>query len=182
MNVKYEFGEYLAQVLPSCYCEQVLDFYQENRLHFDVWEAKREKNFYTKAYQKALLEVEYNEMIKGHMMRYYIFLRENPEKIIGCVNFHEVKRGAFCSCQIGYKIHHEFCNQGIGTKAVSKMTEYLFAESGLHRVEAIIHPENAPSIALAEKVGFEREGTARKAVKLGGKWQDMYRYGLVKEE
>ena len=65
---------------------------------------------------------------------------------------------------------------------VSKMIEYLFAESGLHRVEAIIHPENAPSIALAEKVGFLREGTAIKAVKLGGKWQDMYRYGLVKEE
>ena len=151
-------------------------------MHFDVWEAKREKNFYTKAYQKALLEVEYNEMIKGHMMRYYIFHRENPEKIIGCVNFHEIKRGAFCSCQIGYKIHHEFCNQGIGTNAVSKMIEYVFAESGLHRVEAMIHPENAPSIALAEKVGFQREGTAIKAVKLGGEWQDMYRYGLVKEE
>lgn len=182
MNLQYEFGEYLAKVLPAYFCEQVLDFYQENQMHFDIWEAKRENNFYTKHYQKNLLEVEYNAMVKGKMIRYYIFLKNNPNKIIGCVNFHEIKRGVFCNCQIGYKIHHKFCNKGIGKEVVENLIDYLFAESGLHRIEALIHPENAPSIALAEKLGFEREGIAKGAVMLAGRWQDMYRYGLVKND
>lgn len=180
MNFQYEFGEYLAKVLTVSYYEQVLDFYLENQMHFDVWEAKRDKNFYTRHYQRTLLEAEYNSMIKGKMARYYIFYKNNPKKILGCVNFHEIKRGAFCSCQIGYKIHHKLCNRGIGKEVVGQMIEYLFAESGLHRIEALIHPENAPSIALAERLGFEREGIARGAVLLGGEWQDMYQYGLVK--
>ncbi|MCI8410633.1 MAG: GNAT family N-acetyltransferase [Lachnospiraceae bacterium] len=182
MNLQFEFGEYLAMVLPAYYCEQVLTFYQENQMHFDIWEAKRDKKFYTKLYHKSLLEVEYNAMIKGKMARYYIFYKNNPNQIIGCVNFHDIKGGAFCSCQIGYKIHHKFCNRGVGKEVVSTSIDYLFAESRLHRIEALIHPENGPSIALAEKVGFEKEGTAKKAVMLGGQWQDMYRYGLVKKE
>lgn len=182
MNLQFEFGEYLAMVLPAYYCEQVLTFYQENQMHFDIWEAKRDKKFYTKHYHKSLLEVEYNAMIKGKMARYYIFYKNNPNQIIGCVNFHDIKGGAFCNCQIGYKIHHKFCNRGIGKEVVSTSIGYLFAESRLHRIEALIHPENGPSIALAEKVGFEKEGIAKKAVMLGGQWQDMYRYGLVKKE
>lgn len=182
MKLQFEFGEYLAKVLPAYYCEQVLTFYQENQLHFDIWEAKRENNFYTKQYQRNLLEAEYNAMVKGKMIRYYIFYKDNPMQIIGCVNFHEIKGGAFCNCQIGYKIHHKLCNRGIGKYVVKKMIEYIFAESNLHRIEALIHPENTPSIALAEGVGFEREGTAKEAVMLGGQWQNMYRYGLVKKE
>ncbi|MDE7422699.1 MAG: GNAT family N-acetyltransferase [Lachnospiraceae bacterium] len=182
LNLQYEFGEYLAKVLPAYYCEQVLVFYQENQLHFDIWEAKRDNNFYTKHYQRNLLEVEFNAAVKGKMLRYYIFYKNNPNQIIGCVNFHEIKRGAFCSCQIGYKVHHKFCNRGIGKETVGKLIDYIFAESGLHRIEALIHPENAPSIALAEKVGFEREGIVKGAVMLCGQWQDMYRYGLVNND
>lgn len=182
MNLQYEFGEYAAKILPVYYYEQVLTFYQENKMHFDKWEAARESNFYTKQYHRALLEMEYNAAIKGKMARYYIFYKNNPEQILGCVNFHEIKRGVFLSCQIGYKIHHQFCNRGIGKEVVGTMIEYMFADSGLHRIEALIHPRNVPSVALAEKVGFEREGTAREAVFLGGSWQDMYRYGLVKKQ
>lgn len=182
MRLEYKLGEYLVKVLPNYYYEQVLRFYQENQLHFDVWETKKEANFYTEHYQKALLEAEYNAMIKGTMARYYIFKKDNLEKIIGAVNFHDIKRGSFMNCQIGYKIHHEYCNQGIGKYVVNSLIKLWLPDSGLHRIEALIHPENAPSISLAEQVGFKREGLLREVVLLGGQWQDMYRYGLVRNE
>lgn len=51
----------------------------------------------------------------------------------------------------------------------------------MHRIEAMVHPKNQPSIALLESVGFEREGIAREAARLSGSWQDMYRYSLLQK-
>jgi ribosomal-protein-alanine N-acetyltransferase len=42
----------------------------------------------------------------------------------------------------------------------------------LRRVEAACLPNNAGSIRLLEKLGFEREGYAREYLCIAGRWQD----------
>lgn len=177
---RYQTTERLIlQVLPPYYCQQVLDFYVENRTHLEPWEAMREKNFYTPSYQKKLLEVEYNMIMKSKMLRYYAFFKNNPDIIVGSVSITNIQRGAFQSCSLGYKIHKDYCNIGLGKEAVERVKEVVFKDYGLHRIEALVHPDNAPSIALLEALFFQKEGTAIGAAMLNGKWQDMYRYAFV---
>ena len=179
MHLKCETKRLILEILPSSYAKQVLNFYKENKEHIEPWEAKRDKMFYTETYQRSLLEAEYNEMIKSKMVRYYLFEKSKPDVIIGSVSAANIRYGAFDSCNIGYKMHKEYCGQGYCKEAVAELLRILFHEFHLHRIEAMVHPENKPSIAVLEGIGFEQEGLARDAAKLQGTWQDMYRNGIV---
>jgi ribosomal-protein-alanine N-acetyltransferase len=52
----------------------------------------------------------------------------------------------------------------------------------LHRIEAACIPENAPSIALLERHGFEREGYARGFLRINGAWRDHILFALVQSD
>lgn len=182
MNYCCETKRLVLQVLPTYYSRQVLEFYERNKEHLEPWEAKREHNFYTEGYQKKMLEAEYNATVRSKMLRYYLFSQEEPDKVIGSVCATSIRYGAFESCSIGYKMDKEYCRQGLAKEAVGKVVDILFKECHLHRIEAMVHPQNIPSIALLESLSFEREGLARDAVKLNGKWQDMYRYAHINME
>lgn len=182
MNMYHTTKRLILRVLPPYYYQQVLEFYIENKEHFEPWEAEREKKFYTPSFQKALLEAEYNLIIKSKMIRFYAFLKENPDKVVGSVSVTNIQRGAFQSCSIGYKIHKDCCNLGLGKEAVKKVKDIVFYDCKLHRIEALVHPENAPSIALLEALEFKREGLAMGAAKIRGGWQDMYRYAMINQE
>ena len=43
---------------------------------------------------------------------------------------------------------------------------------GLHRVQANVRPENTRSLALLDRLGFEREGLAREYLFIDGAWRD----------
>lgn len=179
MNMNYETERLILQVLPPYENEQVLRFYQDNREHLEHWEAAREKNFYTAQYQRALLEAEFDQIVKSRMLRFYLYEKENPEQIIGSVCANNIRHGAFQNCNVGYKIHRDFCRKGYGKEAMKKLLAILHKEYYMHRVEAMVHPDNTASVALLESLDFQREGLSRHAALLQGGWQDMYRYGYV---
>jgi ribosomal-protein-alanine N-acetyltransferase len=52
----------------------------------------------------------------------------------------------------------------------------------LNRIEAACLPHNAASVRLLEKVGFTREGYARKYLCIDGRWQDHILFGLVRDD
>ncbi|WP_163364249.1 GNAT family N-acetyltransferase, partial [Klebsiella aerogenes] len=62
---------------------------------------------------------------------------------------------------------------------VTAMRDFCFGELGLHRLQAFIHPDNGASIALAEKLGFRREGLLRDNLRVGEHWRDDLVYGLL---
>lgn len=179
MHLKCETERLILEVLPSSYAKQVLEFYQENKDHIDPWEAQRDRMFYTEQYQKTLMEAEYNEMTRSHMVRYYLYLKSDSKKVIGSVCASGIRYGAFESCSIGYKMHHSYCNQGYCQEAVERLVQILFQEYRLHRLEAMVHPDNHPSIAVLEATGFQKEGISRHGAKLQGQWQDMCRYARI---
>ena len=59
---------------------------------------------------------------------------------------------------------------------------FSFQDLALHRVEAACLPNNTASIRLLEKVGFAREGYARRYLCIDGRWQDHLLYGLVRDD
>lgn len=175
----YQTERLVLQVLTPNYDMQVLHFYMQNKSFFEPWEADRDSNFYTLPYQKTVLAIEYNKIIKSQFLRFYIFEKDHPTKIIGTISFSNFLRGAFQTCTIGYKIHQNYCHKGYATEAISFAISIVLEDLKMHRIEALVHPNNLASKILLEKLGFLQEGVARKAALLNGTWEDHERYALV---
>lgn len=57
---------------------------------------------------------------------------------------------------IGYHVFPEHRSRGYATRAVHLMLEHLRADTDGEVATLLIHPENAPSLRLAERHAFER--------------------------
>lgn len=73
-------------------------------------------------------------------------------------------------------------NKGIITDAIKLVCEYGFEQWDLHRIEAGAYCAAIGSWKALEKNGFKREGVFRKQAISDGKYMDVYRYGILKQE
>ena len=60
--------------------------------------------------------------------------------------------------EIGYILAPAQQGRGLMTEAVAALVAYCFGELAVHRIEALIHPDNTASIRLVERLGFLCEG------------------------
>ena len=72
--------------------------------------------------------------------------------------------------------------KGYGSDAMRLALALAFDELNLHRVTATVFSYNERSIALLEKLGFQREGVYREFLQRGGRRYDMLLYGLLNRE
>ena len=86
------------------------------------------------------------------------------------------------SAEIGYWLGREYWGKGIVSAAVGGILPYGFATFDLERIWAGVIATNAPSLRVLEKNGFEREGTARRAIFKDGKMHDQVNFGLTRED
>ncbi|MCB8819612.1 GNAT family N-acetyltransferase [Microvirga rosea] len=103
-------------------------------------------------------------------------------RIIGVVNINEIVRGLFQSAYLGYYGMAGWQGQGLMREAVELVVLYAFDQLALHRLEANIQPGNAPSLALAKRLGFRHEGYSPRYLKIGGEWRDHERWAILSED
>ncbi len=84
--------------------------------------------------------------------------------------------------EISLAIKRKYQKNGIGSEALSMILNYAFNKMNLHRVEAEVIENNKPSLSLVKKFHFVEEGRLREAKYSNGKYWDILRYGLLKEE
>lgn len=80
--------------------------------------------------------------------------------------------------EVGYWVLPEGRGRGIAGRALTAVTEWLFAV-GLHRLELMHSVHNLPSCRVAEKNGFELEGTRRSALLHPDGWHDMHLHARI---
>jgi ribosomal-protein-alanine N-acetyltransferase len=68
------------------------------------------------------------------------------------------------------------------TDSVNVLVRFAFDALKLHRVEAACIPDNARSIRVLEKAGFQREGLLRSYLRINGSWQDHYLYARIVDD
>ncbi len=197
MNFEYETKRLVLKVCYEDMAEQVLDFYQYNKDFFDKYEMTRADNFYTLPYQQATLKVEYNEMIKRRMIRFYIFKKDEVadinkdyevfneldiirKRIVGSVSLTQIRPGAFRDALFGYKLDNRYWGQGYASEACIKLMEIAFDELHLHRLNAMIMPDNERSIKVVERLGFKKEALLREACEVNKRFEDHVLYSFVK--
>ena len=181
MEMLYETPRLLVKVLHEDAVDKVLEFYADNKEIFEKYELDRVDNFYTKAHQAALLRCEYNLMIRQQSLRFWVFEKENPERIIGTFSFHNIRYSAYRDCELGYKFHQEVWGKGYARESIQRGIELILDEWKLHRIEAVVRPENQRSKHLLQALGFEKEGVKRQNVKLHGVWCDHEVYSLLND-
>jgi len=85
--------------------------------------------------------------------------------------------------ELSYQIYStEHRGKGVASEAVQLLVHYIFETSRVNRIRLVIHPDNVASRRLAEKCGFQHEGTARGAWYHKGKNQDVEIYALLHDD
>ena len=74
---------------------------------------------------------------------------------------------------------HKDRHANIGKGTIGFCTKLAFNELRMHKVTAVVHPGNVPSMKLLNGLGFVQEGLLHDYLILHGKWCNHYIYGLV---
>jgi ribosomal-protein-alanine N-acetyltransferase len=112
----------------------------------------------------------------------FLICRQADGAIVGVATLSQIFHGNFRNAYLGYSAFEPFAGRGYMTDGLRLVLREAFGRLGLHRVEANIQPENERSIALAERVGFRREGYSPRYLKIGGRWRDHIRYAILAED
>ena len=102
--------------------------------------------------------------------------------LVGVVNIGEIVMGGLCSGYMGYYAFSAYARKGLMTKGLHLVLDRAFKVLDLHRIEANIQPDNAPSLALIRRCGFIKEGFSPRYLKVDGQWRDHERWALTLED
>lgn len=180
MLTEYEINGIVLRVLNEKQAPLVLNFYEKNLEEFSKYEPIPKKDVHLLNYQAKNLKLEYDAFSQGKLIRFYIFKKENPFRIIGTVSYRNIHYGYLRSCEIGYKMDRDFQHMGYMHEAIGFLDRRIF-EMGVHRIEAYVLPDNEKSLNLLKGLGYNREGLLHDRAFLNGKFVDNVLLSHIEE-
>lgn len=102
--------------------------------------------------------------------------------LVGQVNLGPIARAPLHSADVGYWIDQRFAGQGIMPRSVALVTRHALTHGQLHRVGAVIQPQNAASLQVVRKLGFREEGLLHRYLDINGGWRDHLGFALTVED
>jgi RimJ/RimL family protein N-acetyltransferase len=85
--------------------------------------------------------------------------------------------------EIGYWIRGDQANRGLITEAAAALTKVAFTIDRVKRVEIHCDPDNAPSFAVARKLGFQHEATLKERIPThDGRMRDTMIWSLLETQ
>ncbi len=181
MGRSFESERLILRTSDTMLAESLADYFRRNRTFFESAEPARNDEYYTADHQRRVLEVEERNMELRTSAYYYYFLKEDPDRIIGSISFVRIRREPYASTIFGYDQDEFSRGQGYCTEACAAAIEDVIRFAPIHRIEARVLPENAPSIHILEHLGFRYEGMEYGGVRIGGEFRDHRRYSLLNE-
>jgi [ribosomal protein S5]-alanine N-acetyltransferase len=124
----------------------------------------------------------YAQDIRDDVAYPFFIFRTQDNTLAGGLTLSNIRRGVTQSGSLGYWVGVTFARQGIMSEAVCVFLPFAFEHLRLHRLEAACLPSNAASIRLLEKVGFSREGFARRYLRINGIWQDHILFAMLHDD
>ncbi len=95
---------------------------------------------------------------------------------IGVVGVRYGEHETAYSGEIDYWIAEHHWSKGIASEATSKMTDYVFAETEIVRISALVNSPNKASMKVLEKCGYRLEAIRQKTGFKHGIFLDEYAF------
>jgi ribosomal-protein-serine acetyltransferase len=102
-------------------------------------------------------------------------------RVAGVTSLHRVD-WVRAAAGLGYWVRRSEWNRGIATEAASAALAHALGGLRLHRIEALVALENKTSQRVVEKLGFVREGVAREAEFVDGRYLDHIQYSFLRSD
>lgn len=115
------------------------------------------------------LILSWNEHYDMNTLLPWGIARPEDDALIGTIMYMPL-RGSFGAkplfpVTIGFDLARPYWNRGLMSEALEQVTAYGVNHIRAHRIQAEVLPENAASIHLLKKFGFEYEGLLRQYLK-----------------
>lgn len=101
--------------------------------------------------------------------------------LIGSCGLFKWNRG-WNSCSLAFELAPEARGLGLMGEALHTLLDWGVEHMQLHRMEALVHPQNSASLKLLERLGFKTEGALREAGLWNGQRHDLHVLGLLARE
>ena len=178
MNLRYETDQLILAIGNESYAAKINEYLIRNREDFSKWDLKLNDSYFTMDYQIKAVQAEQRIFMQGTGARYYMFLKNDSNKVIGNISFSLTENREAHSCIIGDKTDLSVRGKGFAHEAASFLIPIFSKEHGIKHMRAEILPENRPSLALIEKLGFSFETVVRRAHEFNGQDRDILLYVL----
>lgn len=146
-------------------------YYRRNEARFQPWNPGVEPEYHTVAAWEQRLRQREHDFRLG-VSAHFIGVDAREREVRGACSLTNIIRGPFQACHMGYSVDGRYEGKGVMAEIVQTVIDYAFKELGLNRVMANYMPANKRSAALLEKLGFEKEGYARRYLRINGQWED----------
>ncbi len=143
----------------------------ESRAFLEPWEPIWPIDDLTRGAFRRRLRRYDEEILRDEAYPFLVFEADDRTNM-GGLTLGNVRRGVAQTASLGYWMAEHHAGRGIMTAAVLAVCRYAFLTLQLRRIEAACLPENAASIRLLQKAGFQHEGQAREYLCIAGEWRD----------
>jgi len=161
----------ILKVLDESQADLLHDYVNQEKIFLTPWEPTRSEGYYS--LETCLLRVREmrRDFLEGKGV-VLCLLSSNEDKMLAYSNYSNFIRGVCQVCNLGYSLRE--CEQGKGMmyETLSAGIEFVQNELNISRIQASYMPRNAKSAAVLEKMGFEKEGVAKKYLKINDVWED----------
>lgn len=161
--------------------DKLSKFYQENEEHLRAWEPIREEGYHSVDAWVQRLEKWSIARENGNSV-HFILSDQSHDEIVAVCSLTNIVRGSFLACNMGYAVSYKYEGKGFMKALCQKAIDYAFKELSLNRIMANYMPNNRRSAMLLEKLGFSKEGGAKRYLKINGFWEDHVLTSLLSPE
>ena len=102
------------------------------------------------------------------------------ERLVGVIALHDIDRRRG-SAALDYALDSRWRNRGITTRCCRALAGHAFSALGLQRLEIRVDTANLPSLRVAEKAGFRREGVLRSYYRAASGLRDCVLYSMQRD-
>lgn len=158
------------------------DYYVRNREFFHPWDPVRPTEFFSVPGQQHMIDEAIDRETRDLGYRFAVALKADPTAIIGVIGLNNVVRGVFQNADLGFSLDQAHTGHGYMTDAVQLTIRHAFFTLRLHRLQAAVQPDNAPSQAVLQRAGFRPEGSAQRYLNIAGAWRDHLIFAITTED
>ena len=141
------------------------------------WEVSNTITPFSKAILEHYISNSHVDIFTAKQLRLVIETKDKPVGLIDLFDFDPQHHRA----GIGILVLPEFQSKGFATDALRILIKYAFDNLQLHQIYANIISENAKSIELFQKLGFEIVGNKEEWIFYKGKYKDELLLQLIRE-